>query len=50
MGSSSNAMGCCLAVYLNKKRKIGYEKYSQNNNNHNKSGKVDERHWVNSNG
>jgi hypothetical protein len=29
------------AVYLNlKKRKIGYEKYSQNNNNHNKSGKV----------
>jgi hypothetical protein len=24
-----------------KNRKIGYEKYSQNNNNHNKSGKVE---------
>jgi hypothetical protein len=29
------------AVYLKKKRKIGNEKYSQNNNNHNKSGKVE---------
>ena len=30
------------AVYLKKKKeKMGYEKYSQNNNNHNKSGKVE---------
>jgi hypothetical protein len=40
--------GCCVSKEKNKL--IGYEKYSQNNNNHNKSGKVDERHWVNSNG
>jgi hypothetical protein len=29
------------AVYLKKKRKIGYKKYSQNNDNHNKPGKVE---------
>jgi hypothetical protein len=34
------------AVYIKKKRKIGYEKYSQNNNNHNKSGKVNENETL----
>ncbi len=39
IGSFSNAIWD--AVYLNEERKIGYEKYSQNNNNHNKSGKAE---------